>query len=234
MDELVRTAWGRALIAIVVAVGVVSAWLAAFRYFRDELQLEFLAWPAGVVFAILGYLLVGLAFRRGGRKAAPTKLTRAALEKHTERLLNGLPNFQYRVHPIGSGGAAWPKAIVGATGVYVVSPVVLPGSLAANDQGEPVIGGRNATDVVFAEARRVRTSVVGLLDSYDIGLPVTGLTVVDNSVFIPANLAGHASVGLLRIVRIDEIPGTIAQGPAAPPERVQEAYEALQRWRPSR
>lgn len=230
LDMVLRTWWARALVSLLVAAGVVYAWLWGFRFFGDELDMEFLAWPIGIGLAVGGYLLVGLVYRRFGPKAAPMHLTMGALSKKLDQRLNVLPTLTHTIHPLGS---PWPKAVIGPTGVYVVEPAVVDDRHVGYLDGEILLDGRPADAALLGETRRLVPVLEQMLhEQHGLVVPVHGVIAVDDSTIVPAPLqAGNLP---LRVAPLSAFPEAVDFGEPLSNATVQATVEAISRWRPAR
>lgn len=228
LDIALRRWWARALVAAVVAVVVVLAWLWAFEFFAEELEMEFVAWPVGILAAIGGYLLVGAVYRKAGPRAAPMHLTEGALAKKLDGRLDLLPDLSHVVHPLGN---PWPKAVIGPTGVYLVEPRRVTGHIGYLD-GEILLDGEPAGPELLGEVKRLLPTVEELLHEHrNLPVPVSGVIAVDDATIVPGPLqAGHLPI---RVVPLSQFPEAVDFGEPHSHEVVKEAAAAITRWRPA-
>lgn len=225
IDVALRSSWLRAVVTVAVAAGCAALWWWAFRYFADTLDLDFLAWPVGILAALAGYQVVATTYRRFGPHAAPMHLSRGALRSRTVRLLRTLSAATHVLHPLGD---PWPVAVVGPTGVVLVHPERPPGRIGYRE-GRILIDG--APTAFAAELRRL-VPVVGelIVETTGVEVPVRGVVVVDDATVVPPVLSGGAAE--IAVVGVSALLDRLTFGPPVPPERVRAAADALQRWRP--
>jgi len=229
LDIMLRRWWARALVAALVATGVVYAWIWGFAYFGDELDMEFLAWPVGIGLAIAGYLLVGLVYRRFGPKAAPMHLTQRALARKLDQRLKRLPSLTHTIHPLGN---PWPKAVIGPTGVYVVEPVDVGDHHVGYLDGQILYDGRPAGHNLLGEVKRLAPMLEELLhEQQDLQVPVQGVIAVDDATIVPAPL--QAGSIPMRVVPLTKFPEAVDFGEPLSQQTVQAAVAAIVRWRPA-
>lgn len=225
---MLRTWWARLLVAIAISVAAVLLWMAGFRYFRDELNLDFVAWPVGIGIAIGAYLAIGYIYRQFGPKAMPMHLSRGVLSDRAEAQLRRLQPVTHFVHPLGR---PWPQAVCGTNGVYLVDAKPVPGHVGYVD-GELRIDGEPPPSEWIGELRRLLPFVRELLhDRRGIDIHVAGVLVVDESTIVPGHLR-EGDVGI-NVVPVNELSQHVEFGPAVTIETARAAFDALAAWRPA-
>lgn len=226
LNVSLRSVWVRALVATALLAGFAWAWWTVFLYFRDTLDLAFIAYPVGVGVAILGYLAVGLAFRRFGPKARPLHQSGGNLSVHVKRRISAFDPLTHRVHPLGD---PWPQAVVSTSGIQIVEPLAVSGTFTELD-GEVQVGSTPLGHPSYGEVRRLVATVRDVMEAKGVDLHVSGLMVVDDAAVVPQMLqAGDRDV---RFVHVDQLPDAVSFAPTARVTDVDLGYEALQRWRP--
>lgn len=228
LDIALRSWWARLLVAITITVVAILLWMAGFRYFRDELNLDFVAWPVGIGIAIGAYLSIGYVYRQFGPRATPMHLSRGALVDRAEAQLARLQPVTHFVHPLGR---PWPKAVCGPNGVYLVDAKPIAGHLGFVD-GEMRVDGEPPPSEWIGEVRRLLPFVRELLhDRRGIDIHVAGVLVVDEATIVPGHLReGDVDIN---VVPVNELSEHVQFGPAVSIERAREAYDALAAWRPA-
>lgn len=222
-----RSVWVRTVVALAVGAAVAWLWWEAFVYFRDDLDLPFLAWPAGIMFLLLVYLVTAWVFRNFGPHAAPLRVSPRLLARRTSHVLSTLEPVSHRVHPLGN---PWPQAVVGIHGVYLVEPRTVTGNLSVRD-GEVLLDGHPAERTLFGDLPRLRGTVSTLLREHrGLDIPVYGLSVVDDAVTLPPG-AG-TDVRTLGLCHVDQVVQRVTDGPALRPEVMHQALAAIETWRP--
>lgn len=228
IDVALRSVWARGAVAMALAATGAWAWWLAFVYVRDDLDLAIVAWPVGLVVALLLYLGVGLTFRRFGPKAAPTRMSHGNLARNLQRRLDALDALTHRRHPLGR---PFPIAVVSRSGVHLLASAILPGTL-TEEAGEVRYEGRALAHPGYTEIRRLVPTVRDLLVQAGVALPVQGVVVVDDATVVPMMLqAGDRDV---QFVHVDQVPDTVSFAPSGSEDDVVLAVAALQRWRPAR
>lgn len=228
IDVALRSVWARGAVATALAATAAWAWWLAFVYVRDDLDLAFVAWPAGILVAVALYLGVGLVFRRFGPKAAPTRMSHGNLARNLRRRLDALEPLTHRRHPLGG---PFPLAVVSRSGVHLLTPATLPGTL-TEEAGEVRYEGRALAHPAYAEVRRLVPTVRDLLAQAAVALPVQGVVVVDDATVVPMLLqAGDRDV---QFVHVDQVPDTVSFAPSGRETDVELALAVLRRWRPAR
>lgn len=225
---MLRSWWARLLVAILIASAATLLWFAGFNYFRDDLGMEFLAWPVGIGVAIGAYLLIGYIYRQFGPKAHPMQLSRGVLTDRAEAQLRRLQPITHFIHPLGR---PWPKAVCGANGVYIVDAKPAPGSIGFVD-GQIRVEGEPPPAEWIGEVRRLLPFVRELLhDRRRIDIEVAGVLVVDESTIVPAGLReGDVDIA---VVPVNELSDHVEFGRPVSIETARAAYDALAAWRPA-
>ncbi len=222
-----RNPWTRLAVAVVGLAVAAYVWWLLFTFFRDTLEMDFLAYTAGLIFAVLLYLGVGLMYRRFGPKARPGHLSQGALARETKKRLAHLPSITHTVHPLGD---PWPEAVIGPTGIFVVLPKVVEAHIGLRDNVitlDHLPAGRD----LFGDVPRLMQSVSDLMARNELEIRVRGILVVDESRIVPANLKEGDRE--LLIVPDSELLDVIEFGTAMTPQVVQRAAELIEHWRPS-
>jgi hypothetical protein len=228
LDIVLRTWWARLLAAILIAAVATLLWIAGFNYFRDELGLDFLAWPVGIAIAIGAYLAIGYVYRQFGPKAHPMQLSRGVLVDRADAQLRRLQPVTHFVHPLGR---PWPKAVCGPNGVYIVDPKPAPGHVGFLD-GQIRIDGEPPPAEWIGEVRRLQPIVRELLqDRRSIDIAVAGVLVVDEATIVPAGLReGDVEIA---VVPVNELTDHVEFGRPVSIDTARAAYDALAAWRPA-
>lgn len=224
-DVALRSSWGRAGMAVGTLVVLAALWWLAFDYFTNEQDMGFVAWPVGIIAALLGWWLVGLIYRRGGPRARPVHASRGNLARHTANVLQSLAGPTSRVHPLGG---PWPQAVVCPHVVYLVEPRPFEGTL--RQEGDTVHhNGVPLSAADYGDVRRMVPMVEDVLERSGISIRVQGLIVVSTGTVLDSTLSAPDREVLF--AHQDQVGYAIDRG--GDTDQLDRAFDALRRWRPN-
>ncbi|MDX1658031.1 MAG: hypothetical protein R3343_04355 [Nitriliruptorales bacterium] len=225
-DVFLRSVWGRAIIALLLATVAGLVWWRLFTFLNDELEMAFVAWPVGIILAILFYYAIGFVYRRAGPRSTSLRPTTGNLAHRLERLIGALTPLVFRSHRLGR---PWPIAVVTEHAVTVTRPRSLGGTLRLDD-GQVLHDGKPLTGPEISEVRRLVGTLREVLPNFDVHLPVQGLIVVDDATVVPSSLTAADRDVLFS--HLDQAEAAFTLGPPHGNDALVQAVDALARWRP--